>query len=125
MAMKLHFKNGAIVRFSLTCPANLDVCGKVVEVSENEVVFVPQEYVSFSDYNESFGTQQLNRKISVDKFPEIHLDRSIIVMWHYEPVPCSNRSTYFGVLQPSEITNMVVNHYDNDGFCKGQGEYFE
>lgn len=123
--MKLHFKNGAIVRFSLTCSANLNACGKVVEVTDDEVVFVPQEYVSESDYDERWGTNQLDRKVSVDNFPEIHLDRSIIAMWHYEPVPCGSRTTYYGVWRPSEIVNMVVNQYDEDGFCKGQGEFFE
>ena len=43
MAMKLHFKNGAIVRFALTCNSNINACGKVVEVNEDEVVFIPQE----------------------------------------------------------------------------------
>ncbi len=123
--MKLHFRNGAIVRFSLTCNANLNACGKVLEVTNDEVVFVPQEYVSESDYDVRWGTSQLDRKVSVDMYPEIHLDRSIIGMWHYEPVPCGSRTMYYGVWQPSEIVNMVVNQYDEEGLCKGKGEFFE
>ena len=125
MAMKLHFKNGAIVRFSLTCEARINACGKVVEVTDDEVVFIPQSYVSEYDYDESCGTTQLNRNVSVDNFPEIHLDRSIIAMWHYESVPCESRTTYYGVWKPSQIVTMDVNYYDEDGLCRGQGEFFE
>ena len=127
MAMKLHFKNGAIVRFDLTCNSNINACGKVVEVNEDEVVFIPQKYVSETDYEQKWGTSRLDRKISVDDAPEMHLDRSIIAMWHYEPVPCSSRTTYYGVWQPSEIVHrqIPVNKYDDDGLCKGQGDFFE
>lgn len=127
MAMKLHFKNGAIVRFALTCNSNINACGKVVKVNEDEVVFIPQEYVSETDYEQNWGTSRLDRKISVDDAPEMHLDRSIIAMWCYEPVPCSSRTTYYGVWQPSEIVHrqIPVNKYDDDGLCKGQGDFFE
>ena len=123
--MKMRFKKNAVVRFSLTCSANLNACGRVIEVNEDEIVFVPQEYVSEFEYDERRGTNMLNCEVSVDSFPEIHLDRSIIAMWHYEPVPCGSLTTYYGVWQPSEIVHMVVNHYDEDGLCKGQGKFFE
>ena len=125
--MKLHFKKGAIIRFSLTCNSNLNACGKVVEVSEDEVVFIPQEYVSEKDYNPIRGTTQLNYWLSVDEEPEMPLDRRLIAMWHYESVPRRNNTTYYGVWKPSEIVDrqISVNKYDEDGFCKGQGDYFE
>ena len=125
MAMRLNFKQGAIVRFSLTCEARLNACGKVIEVTESEVIFIPQSYVSEYDYNENCGTNNLNRKVSVDSLPEIHLDRSIIAMWQYEPVPSESRTTYYGVWKPSQIVTMDVNYYDEDGLCRGQGEFFE
>ena len=127
MAMKLHFKNGAIVRFTLACDSNINACGKVVEVNEDEVVFIPQEYVSETDYEQNWGTSRLNRKISVDDATEMHLARNIIVMWHYEPVPCNSRTIYYGVWQPSEIVQrqISVNKYDDDGLCKGHGDFFE
>ena len=123
--MKLHFKKGAIVRFALSCDAGINACGKVVEVTDEEVVFVPQRYVSKTNYEETWGTNELNREVSVDEFPEMHLNRRLIAMWHYEPVPCGSNTTYYGVWQPSEIVNMVVNHYDEDGCCKGQGDFLE
>ena len=123
--MKLHFKKGAIVRFALSCDAGINACGKIVEVTDEEVVFVPQRYVSKTNYEETWGTNELNREVSVDEFPEMHLNRRLIAMWHYEPVPCRSNTTYYGVWQPSEIVNMVVNHYDEDGCCKGQGDFLE
>ena len=123
--MKMHFKNGAIVRFSLTCEESLNACGKVIKVTDDEVVFIPQSYVSVSDYNKSWGTSLLDKRVSVDNFPEIHLERSIIAMWQYEPVPCRSHTTYYDVWNPSEIVSMDVNHYDDDGLCRGQGEFFE
>ena len=123
--MKLHFRKGAVVRFALKCGANLDACGKVVEVTDNEVVFVPQGYVSETEYDERWGTHQVDRSISVDELPRVHLDRELIAMWHYEPVPCSSRTTYFGLWRPSEIVNVEVNKYDEEGFCKGSGNFFE
>ena len=123
--MKLHFKKGAIVKFSLTCEARLNACGKVVKVTEDEVVFVPQSYVSKQDFDKNWGTKELNLNVSVDGYPEIHLDRRIIAMWQYALVPFDSRTTYYGVWNPSEILTMDVNYYDEDGLCKGQGEFFE
>lgn len=122
--MKLHFKHDAIVRFVVTCEANINACGRVVEVNENEVVFVPQEYVAAEEY--CYGTSTLDRTISVDEYPERHLDRSIIGMWYYEPVPCNRNSTYSDVYQPSVVNELQgVNLYDEDLLCKGHGDYFE
>jgi hypothetical protein len=124
--MKMHFRKGAIVRFTLSCKANINACGKVIEVTDDEIVYLPQEYVSAYEFDRNTGTSKLNLKVSVDEYPEIHLDRALVAMWHYEPVPNTYRTTYYGVYQPSKIVNMEVNHYDDDGwFCKGNGEYFE
>lgn len=123
--MKLHFKKGAVVRFFLNC--ELDACGKVIEVTEDQVVFVPQEYVSLNEYQESAGTRYLDPSISVDKYPleEIHLNRANIVMWSYESIPCNNDTTYFGVLCPSKIVDSDSINFYEGGFCKGYGDYFE
>lgn len=124
MAMKLHFKHDAIVRFYVTCEANINACGRVISVSEDEVVFVPQEYVAAKEYID--WVNELDRTISVDDGPELHLDRSIIGMWRYEPVPCNPRTSYRGVYQPSVINELQgVNLYDEDLLCKGHGDYFE
>ena len=127
MAMKLHFKKGAIVRFVLTCNSNINACGKVVEVNEDEVVFIPQQYVSETDYKPEWGTNKLDNKISVDDSPEMHLNRNLIALWCYEAVPCKSNTVYYTVLQPSELElrRISVNMYDDAGFCKGHGDFFE
>ena len=130
--MKLHFKKGAIVRFVLKCEANIDACGKVIEVNENEVVFLQQMYVSQEEYQSNWGTTELSKKVSVNSYPEMHLDRSLIAMWYYAEVPSTKSTTYYGVYNPSDITGLeksehdkYINEYGDDDLCRGSGEYFE
>ena len=88
------------------------------------MVFVPQEYVAAKEYID--WVNELDRTISIDDGPELQLDRSIIGMWSYEPVPCNARTSYSGVYQPSVVNELQrVNLYDEDLLCKGHGDYFE
>ena len=129
--MKLHFRTGAIVKFVLNCTENINACGKVIDVNENEVVFLPQMYVLKEEYKSGFGTPELSKKISVNSYPERHLDRCLIAMWYYAEVPRTT-NIHDSVLNPSDITSLdkeeydkYINKYGDDGLCCGSGEYFE
>ena len=123
--MELHFKKGAVVRFFLKEGAQLNAVGKVEKVSKDMVEFAPQDYFSAYKYEQSWGTQKLDPTRSFDAGPVIHLDRSFIVAWAYEPVPNKESCTFYGVPQPDELAGMPMNEYGPDGYCHGDGEYFE
>lgn len=121
--MKLHINIGAIVYFGLTCETNLISTGKVIEINDDEVVIVKQEYVAEDEYNPSHGCLFLNRTISIDSTDSpIHIDRALIGSWMYYAVPHDRDSVYYGVYQPEDVNRLPIkrlNIYDEDGFCKG------
>ncbi len=127
MAIKLHFRRGAVVRFVLACDTNYYAAGRVIHVNKDEVVFVPQKYVAEHEYDRATGTSMIDKEISVDENKKIHLDRNQIAIWYYEPVPGDGNTIFYNVLQPSEVNRGTtdLNKYDIDGICRGTGEYFE
>lgn len=112
---------GSVVDFGLTCAANLVCSGKVIRVTNDEVVFIRQGYVSANECKSVYG-DSLDRTVTVDIGMPIHLDRSLIGTWCFHTHPDANVQL-LGVLSQSELASLpadLINRYDEDGVCRGK-----
>ena len=126
--MKLKFNLGAVVNLYLSIDLKIESTGKVLAADDNEVIIMPQTYVS---NKEEFMTEfqfctgdELDPYHSVDVGSPIHIDRSLIVGWSYFQIPCHRRNArYAGVIgkqQLNEISPGSISTYStNIKTCTG------
>lgn len=119
--LPLDFNMGAVVDFGLTCAANLVCSGKVTSVTDDEVVFMRQWYVSADDYTSVSG-DCLDRTVTVDVGKPIHLDRSLIGTWtfHTHPDAQMHLTQVFSQSELASLPADRINRYDEDGVCRGK-----
>lgn len=112
---------GAIVDFGLTCQANLYCSGKLLSVTDDEVVFMRQWYVSADEYTSVSG-DRLDRTVTVDVGNPIHLDRSLIATWtfHTHPDAQMHLTQVFSQSELASLPADRINRYGEDGVCRGK-----
>ena len=127
--MEMRLKKGAIVSFGMKNQFLAPASCKVIDVTETDVVVVEQAYVSRMEFESGTGVkmQDLNHRISVDFGSPVRLPRAQIREWHYSVVP-NDTHMYYSAYRPSDVRKMPrerINCYDDDGNCKGDGDYLE
>lgn len=114
--MKLRFKVGAIVRLKLI--DNTIISGKVSEILDDEVTLIDQFKISDK------LTHRYSRRITADRPKVIHVNREFIKCWEYEQALNFNNGIVEGGFDDLNEVHydklLVFNHYDEDGFCKGE-----
>ena len=120
--MKLRIRKGAIVAFTLTYPEEMRAIGRVIDIKEDEVVIIEQAYV-FKEDHDPRTSGEIDPCITVDVGSEIHIDRTLIVMWQYAFVP--RKGCFIDLVNPSKLDKYTVNKIDEDGLCRGSGDPLE
>ena len=119
--MKLRFAKGAVVRFAFNCKSDgMVMAGKVLDVTEDEVIICPQIPIELSD---GFGVRMIDTTRTMDSKREFHIDRNIIIGWEYDFI--RQDCIYIGAISPDEVEPSRVTTYGISGFCRGSGENFE
>lgn len=133
--LKMNFRKGAIVRLGFNCQVvGVADSGRVIDVTEEEIVLIPQIMVQFpyanGTYPPSIMWSLIDKFRTVDSNRKVHIDRKLIASWEYYSV--ESRSIQNTVYKSKDIEETlvseyqyVVNNYDKDGHCKGNGDFFE
>ncbi len=126
--LKLEHLVGSIVQFEFTCSGITSSFGKVIEVTDDEVVLVIQEYVCSEKEAPFKFVTNIDYSITIDsKMSPIHIDRSLIASWRYFKF-CKDSEKKDNLYTQEEFKEMVeperINRYNADGFCiKNNSEY--
>ena len=119
--MTLKVKKGAIITIETITGSVHD--GKVIDLFPDRIVLVPQYYLSIEDIDSKEVT--ILNSLSVDTKQTDTIYRDKIVSWFYD-YPVSVCRSEDVIILPSDIqADDVINAYNEDGFCKGEGEYLE
>lgn len=129
--MNLRFNEGAIIKFTLYgCSIPTKIVGKVVKVLPDEVELYSQLRV-YRNTGDKFPDLDLFTTADVKNTK--HISRHLIQDWTYAKV--SDLSSNVGGIYENNLhlkrttpdaklfEEYTLNHYDSDGFCKGNGPY--
>ena len=139
--MRLRLREGAIVEFLINGGYREDdtFVGKVMDVKEDEVIIRRQTGVIQWPSDDLDGTYYpeydppLKRKefVSIDIGPLIHINRYAILGWWYvrtdrfkNHIEFDGQGKEKNYWKEKTIKDYTVNHYDESGYCKGNGKDF-
>ena len=128
--VKFHFKKGSIVVFGFRGQKSMYETGKVIGITDTDVVILEQEYVATREYeDDGVSGMDFDPQVTVDVGGPVYLNRALITGWKYSPVYCDPKiKNYSRALTPSEVKGIDrnrINIYRDGGYCKGEGAYLE
>lgn len=124
--MKLRFNVGAIIEVTLYGNVELEtLSGKVIQVLDDEIQLIPQLRIK-EDTLSIFDEYKENYSADIPGEP-IHLNRQLIKSWRY--IKANELSSKGAVSKVKDritglsVDNLLLNQYDETGYCKGNGVY--
>ncbi len=123
--MTLNLKKGAVICVEVDTGSLY--AGKVKELTASTIVLIDQIYVGSHDRVGSNIHLDIDGTISIDSKDLTFVNRERIVAWWYDTHSLHDDDELnVNWIRHDEISDDdIINAYDEDGFCKGEGDFLE